>query len=64
MLKSCAGVLLLLLMLDTLRVINDKQLAALIAKGIDRYPDNSDKMSGTIDVWWIVRILWICYYPI
>ena len=43
---------------DTLRNINNGQLAALVAKGIDQFPENTDKLVGTIDIWWIVRILW------
>lgn len=42
---------------DTLKVASDKHLAVMIAKGIDSFPENTDRMSGTIDVWWIVRIL-------
>jgi hypothetical protein len=39
------------------KVSCDKQLAVIIAKGIDRFPDNTDGMFGFIDIWWIVRIL-------
>jgi len=42
---------------DTLRHISNGQLAALIAKGIDQFPENADRLVGTIDIWWIVRIL-------
>lgn len=42
---------------DTVKVACDKQLAIIIAKGIDRFPDNTDGMFGFIDIWWIVRIL-------
>jgi hypothetical protein len=42
---------------ETLRNINNGQLAALIAKGIDQFPENTDRLVGTIDIWWIVRIL-------
>ncbi|ESN99040.1 hypothetical protein HELRODRAFT_66482, partial [Helobdella robusta] len=41
--------------IDTLRNINTAQLAALIAKGIDQFPENTDKLVGTIDIWWIVH---------
>jgi potassium/chloride transporter 4/5/6 len=27
----------------------------MIAKGIDRFPDNTDRMAGSVDVWWIVH---------
>ena len=42
---------------DTLRHISNGHLAALIAKGIDQFPENTDRLVGTIDIWWIVRIL-------
>lgn len=41
--------------LDTLRNINNGQLAALVAKGIDQFPENTDRLMGTIDIWWIVH---------
>ncbi|ESO08064.1 hypothetical protein HELRODRAFT_75089, partial [Helobdella robusta] len=40
---------------ETLKLIIDRQLAVMLLKGIDRFPDNSDKVSGYIDVWWIVH---------
>ena len=43
--------------LDTLRNVSAGHLAVLIPKGIEAFPENNEKMSGTIDVWWIVRIL-------
>jgi len=42
---------------DTLRHISNGHLAVLIAKGIDQFPENTDRLVGTIDIWWIVRIL-------
>jgi len=42
---------------DTLRNISNGHLAVLIAKGIDQFPENTDRLVGTIDIWWIVRIL-------
>lgn len=43
---------------EIIKVISAKRLATLIAKGIEQFPDNSTSItSGTIDVWWIVRIL-------
>ena len=42
---------------DTLRNIQAARLAVLIPKQIKQYPSNADKVKGTIDVWWIVRIL-------
>jgi potassium/chloride transporter 4/5/6 len=41
--------------IETLRNINYNQLAAIIPKGIDLFPENTDKMKGTIDIWWIVH---------
>jgi len=29
----------------------------MIGKDIDEFPENSDRLTGTIDIWWIVRIL-------
>ena len=45
---------------DTLRNISSGQLAVLIPKGIQQFPENNEKMKGTIDIWWIVRILGCC----
>ena len=45
---------------ETLRVINNKHLAAMIAKNIDSFPENTDRMFGSIDIWWIVRIFFSC----
>jgi len=42
---------------EAVRVCGEKQLAVMIAKGIDRFPDNADRVSGHLDIWWIVRIL-------
>jgi len=33
--------------------------AHMVLKGIQLFPGNQDKMTGTIDVWWIVRILFV-----
>jgi potassium/chloride transporter 4/5/6 len=40
---------------DTLRNISSNQLAALIPKGIEQFPECNEKMRGTIDIWWIVH---------
>jgi len=29
----------------------------MIGKDVDEFPENSDRLTGTIDIWWIVRIL-------
>jgi len=42
---------------EAVKVCSDKQLAVMIAKGIDRFPDNADRVSGHLDIWWIIRIL-------
>jgi len=41
----------------TMRVISERHLAAMVAKGICQFPENGDRLGGTIDIWWIVRIL-------
>jgi len=42
---------------EAVKVASDKQLAVMIVKGIDRFPDNGDRVAGNVDIWWIVRIL-------
>jgi len=44
---------------DTLRIAAGRKLAVMIGKDIDEFPENSDRLTGTIDIWWIVRILTI-----
>jgi potassium/chloride transporter 4/5/6 len=44
---------------ETIRVTSSNQLALLVTKGVDMFPDNTERIQGTIDVWWIVRILYI-----
>jgi len=29
----------------------------MVGKDIEEFPENSDRLTGTIDIWWIVRIL-------
>jgi potassium/chloride transporter 4/5/6 len=36
-------------------VINANKMAALIPKGIAFYPDSGDRISGNIDIWWIIH---------
>jgi potassium/chloride transporter 4/5/6 len=43
---------------DTLHNASANQLATLIPKGIEQFPENNEKREGTIDIWWIVRILY------
>lgn len=33
--------------------------ALTVLKGVQLFPSNADKLIGTIDIWWIVRILLI-----
>ncbi|KAK3754150.1 hypothetical protein RRG08_024223 [Elysia crispata] len=46
--------------LDTVRNVEAAKMALLVPKGINQFPDQGVKVRGTIDVWWIVHIL----YPI
>ncbi|KFM79937.1 Solute carrier family 12 member 4, partial [Stegodyphus mimosarum] len=41
--------------IDCVRNVAASKNALLIPKGIDQFPDNSGKVSGHIDVWWIVH---------
>lgn len=41
--------------LDTIRTVSFNKDALLVLKGIDDFPASSDKMSGNIDVWWVVH---------
>lgn len=43
-----------------MRIASERQLAVMIVKGIDQFPENDDRLGGTIDIWWIVRILRLC----
>jgi len=40
---------------DAIKNINAGQMALLAVKGINQFPDTSEKLSGTIDIWWIVH---------
>lgn len=42
---------------DIMKIAADRQLAVMILKGINQFPENGDRLGGTIDIWWIVRIL-------
>jgi len=42
---------------DTLRIAAGRKLAVMVTKDIEAFPENSDRLTGTIDIWWIVRIL-------
>uniref|UniRef100_X1Z3Q1 Amino acid permease/ SLC12A domain-containing protein n=1 Tax=Capitella teleta TaxID=283909 RepID=X1Z3Q1_CAPTE len=41
--------------LDTVKVIAAKELALLVPRGIENFPDNKTRLDGPIDVWWIVH---------
>lgn len=47
----------LMYLTDTLRIAAGRKLAVMIAKDIEEFPENSERLTGTIDIWWIVRIL-------
>ena len=42
---------------DTIRTVNARGLALLVPRNIENFPGNKERLTGTIDVWWIVRIL-------
>ncbi|XP_023230852.1 solute carrier family 12 member 6-like [Centruroides sculpturatus] len=42
-------------LLDTIRAVIASKNALLVPKGINQFPDNNERMSGTIDAWWIVH---------
>jgi len=46
---------------DTLRTAAGRKLAVMIGKDIEEFPENADRLTGTIDIWWIVRILYLKY---
>ncbi|XP_041376452.1 solute carrier family 12 member 4-like isoform X1 [Gigantopelta aegis] len=41
--------------IDSVRNTEAGQLALLVVKGIDQFPEHNEKLRGTIDVWWIVH---------
>jgi len=47
-----------------MRVISERHLAAMVVKGIGQFPENGDRLGGTIDIWWIVRILSGIYFTV
>jgi len=40
---------------DTVKTVNKRGLALLLPRGIDNFPDRKSRLSGTIDVWWVVH---------
>lgn len=45
------------LYVDAVRVVRSKGLALLVPRNIEKFPHNKDRLTGTIDIWWIIRIL-------
>ncbi|XP_063824024.1 solute carrier family 12 member 4 isoform X2 [Ostrinia nubilalis] len=41
--------------LHTVRAVTAARMAMLVPKGINFFPDSSEKVSGNIDIWWIVH---------
>ena len=39
----------------TVRAVMAAEKAMIVTKGIDWFPSNEDKWSGTIDIWWVVH---------
>ena len=42
---------------DTLHYAQTADLAVQVVKGIQHFPLNTDRLEGTIDIWWIMNIL-------
>ncbi|XP_050314545.1 solute carrier family 12 member 6 isoform X3 [Anthonomus grandis grandis] len=40
---------------NTVRTLTAAKMALLIPRGIDFFPDNTQKVNGNIDIWWIVH---------
>ncbi|XP_052758050.1 solute carrier family 12 member 4 isoform X5 [Galleria mellonella] len=41
--------------LHTVRAVTAARMAMLVPKGINFFPDSTEKISGNIDIWWIVH---------
>lgn len=41
--------------IETIRNVSASKNALLVPKNINQFPDNTEKLHGTIDVWWIVH---------
>uniref|UniRef100_A0A1W7R9K3 Solute carrier family 12 member 4 n=1 Tax=Hadrurus spadix TaxID=141984 RepID=A0A1W7R9K3_9SCOR len=41
--------------LDSIKQVTASKNALLVPKGIDQFPDSTQKVAGNIDVWWIVH---------
>jgi potassium/chloride transporter 4/5/6 len=44
-----------MIFMDMLRNISAAKMTVIVPKGIQFYPGSADKLSGTIDIWWIVH---------
>lgn len=42
--------------MNTIKTVTLNRNALLIPRGIDNWPETSDRMGGNIDVWWIVSV--------
>ena len=40
---------------ETVKTVYKRGLALLLPRGIDNFPDRKSRLSGTIDVWWVVN---------
>ena len=40
---------------DVCRCVSEGQEALLVPRGIDQFPDNTERLEGHMDVWWIVH---------
>ncbi|CAG0882391.1 unnamed protein product [Cyprideis torosa] len=41
--------------INTIRTVQSAKMALLVPKGIRYFPDSQDKITGNIDIWWIVH---------
>ena len=41
--------------IDVARTVTAAELALLVPKGVKNFPTNAERLSGTIDIWWIVH---------
>ncbi|XP_013175859.1 PREDICTED: solute carrier family 12 member 4 isoform X3 [Papilio xuthus] len=41
--------------LDTVRAVTAARMVMLVPKGINFFPDSTEKVAGNIDIWWIVH---------
>lgn len=41
--------------LQTVRAVNTSRMALMVPKGINFFPESTEKIYGSIDIWWIVH---------